>query len=192
MTLASPRILKAQDNSQSNLQGAGARASSDGFEALVAGWDRRALDVTDLPAARTAFAEFADEAGGPDLLIAAGLGFMADWAGQGRDYPPPALNVWLRRKSWAMRCRDLAAPAVGAKAGAAVTGWAGPAEVWAAVCSDKRLGEGWAASWLAPCAVDGSVVHPRNSVAADRLRQTIGALLFEHGLTIGEIRRGAV
>lgn len=201
LQLEPPLEPSSADAEDARAGGQGAIEGEAGFaswvERFMAAYPASGLQKANWPKTRTAFAEqipaaaLAGDGDGPETLIACAVAYAASALVAKGTFGAVNPVEFLSGERWrAFLPGTAAAQAVAASA--VVAGWAGPIEVWDAVCADRRLGEAWAGSWLAPCAVEGSVVHPRTGVAADRLRGAIGALLGEHGLTIGDVRKGEV
>lgn len=146
-----------------------APSESDAFLAALEAYPSSGRGITDVPAARSAWADMADAAGGEDRLLASVKAFAADPMLKRRDFGAPSLQRWLREERWR------AWPAEIADAPERPT-WSGPVEVAHAVT--RAMGEGARASYLEPSRWDGArrVIVARTGFAADRLREAGRAL----------------
>ncbi|MDR3513766.1 MAG: helix-turn-helix domain-containing protein [Caulobacteraceae bacterium] len=147
---------------------AGAReALRAGFEALEEVTPRRVFGVSDRDVAFEVYVELAAE--GVDVSALPGcMGRMAiDPIFTGRRIPPK-LEDWLRKGQY--RAWLPGDPAADAPANAP-TGWAGPADIRAAIVAAR--GETFAVSYLDPARWDGEAIVPRTSAAASALAELI-------------------
>jgi hypothetical protein len=158
------------------------------FQAFMDAYPETGRKRTSWAGARNAFAQAARQVPRPSVLTECVKAYAADPILLASKHGAVNAVEFLAGERWRSFMPKSAEPQA-LPATSAASGWDGPAEVWAAVCADKKLGEGWAASWLAPCVIEAGVLHPRTGIAADRLRQEVGGLLAHYGLQIGEARK---
>lgn len=107
-----------------------------GVEAALAMWPASGLERTDWPATREAWARICDAVPAGELLAAVGECVASGTLERG-DHGAPGLHNWLNGERWKPWLAKVRARAVGGGAGGSgangVRGWAGPAEVFAAV-----------------------------------------------------------
>ncbi len=180
--------------SQNIQKGAGARADED-LAGLAEAYDRverayppEALGYTDNVMAKRALADLIGQGVSIDDLVAAAADFAESPRLKTRSFGPVGLQRWLGEGRYRgfgpFLARAKAARGVGvAKAGAVAVepaGWAGPAEVWAAVAA--RLGEAAAGSCLSRARWDGErrAVVAASSWAFGKLREAAG-IFEQHG-----------
>lgn len=120
----------------------------------------------------------AQQAGGPERLVAAVKRYVAEDKTHKGDCGAPAFDRWLMAGRWEHFLGGEASPRM-------VTVFPDP-EVRAAVISAK--GEAWASSWLDPCSWEPErrIIVPRNSLAAQRLRTEVLRVLQARRCSIEE------
>jgi hypothetical protein len=172
-------------------EGAGVRAiDDDPFALLLAVWPASALDHTDVPAARTAFAAQAVLVGDPMRLVEAGRACVRAPSTKARSVPLPGLHRWLERQMYLGRLKASAAQGLG-EGEAGPSGWDGPPEVWAEIV--RTCGGGFARSYLAPCrweATTRTVVPPWSGARTKLL--AAWEPLKSKGFVLGEVSKKGV
>lgn len=150
----------------------------DWFELSLAVYPEAGRKVTDLPAARAAWAQAAAEAGGGERLHACVLAYAADPDLKRRDFGAPSFQRWLSGGRWRPYLGQ-----GGESAMAVRPVFAGPPELRQAVAA--TWGEGFALAYLDPCAFEPANrwLVPRTSIARARLAAA-AHLLAAHGVTL--------
>lgn len=154
-----------------------ARAGEDdGFEAAMAAYPDSGRGVTNVTAAREAWALALTEAGGIERLTAAVRAYAADPMLKRRDYGAPSLQRWLGEGRWRAWTPEGEAQRRSA--------WDGPDNVRSVVAD--AMGPGAAASYVDPSAWDPvrRAVVTRTATAADRLRRGAGRALKAIGVSV--------
>jgi uncharacterized protein YdaU (DUF1376 family) len=123
--------------------------------------------------------EAAQQAGGPEKLLAAVRHYTAHDKTHRGDCGAPAFDRWLKWGRWEHHLGAVAMPR-------AIQVFPDP-EIRNAVIVEK--GEAWAASWLDPCSWEPErrVIVPRNGLAAQRLRSEVMRVLQARHATIQEL-----
>lgn len=123
--------------------------------------------------------EAAQQAGGPEKLLAAVRRYVRDDKTHKGDCGPPAFDRWLKAGRWEHFLDGEISPRI-------VVVFPDP-EIRAAVISAK--GEGWAASWLDPCGWEPErrVIIPRNGLAANKLRSEVMRVLQARKASVEEL-----
>jgi uncharacterized protein YdaU (DUF1376 family) len=121
----------------------------------------------------------AQQAGGPEKLLAAVKRYVAEDKTHKGDCGAPAFDRWLKSGRWEHFLAGEASPRI-------VTVFPDP-EIRNAVISAK--GEGWANSWLDPCGWEPTarLIIPRNGLAAQKLRSEVLRVLQARKASIEEL-----
>jgi hypothetical protein len=164
--------------------GAGAREQPSKYDLATLAWPATGQKRTNFLAAFELWAEAAAEVGEARLLAAV-MACAADPDPKRGDHGYPGLHRWLHEKRYRAYLPAVGGGGRGAGAGlGGRTPFGGPAEVRAAVV--EAGGEAFAASFLDPAGWDGArrVVIPKTSIAAERLRRSVGPALRALGVGV--------